>query len=165
LGWEGIEAFELGMATIQLTTLIHAPIKACFDAARSVDAHLSSTAGTNEKVVTGRTTGLFETGDIVTWEARHLGITQRLTVQIGRMTEPTFFEDKMLKGAFKSMHHEHHFREENNATVMIDIFRYEVPFGIIGLLFDGIYLKGYMKRFLETRNLILKQMLEKTAEI
>lgn len=153
------------MATIQLTTMIHAPIKACFDAARSVDAHLLSTAGTNEKVIAGRKTGFFETGDIVTWQARHLGIRQRLTVQIGRMNVPTFFEDKMLKGAFKSMHHEHYFTEENNATVMVDIFRYEVPFGIIGVLFDRIYLKGYMKRFLETRNLMLKQMLEKTAEI
>jgi ligand-binding SRPBCC domain-containing protein len=148
------------MATIHLTTSIHAPINACFDAARSVNAHLSSTAGTNEKVIAGRMTGLFEAGDIVTWEARHLGIRQRLTVEIGRMIEPTFFEDKMLKGAFKSMRHEHHFAEENGFTIMTDIFHYETPFGVLGGLFDKLYLKNYMRKFLQKRNLHLKQLLE-----
>jgi len=148
------------MATIHLKTLIHAPIKACFDAARSVDAHLSSTVGTNEKVVSGRMSGFFEEGDIVTWEAKHLWIRQRLTVQIGRMTEPTFFEDKMLKGAFKSMHHEHLFAEENGSTVMTDVFEYQTPFGILGVLFDKLYLENYMRKFLQKRNLHLKQVLE-----
>ena len=60
------------MTTIHLTTPIHAPIKACFDAARSVDAHLSSTADTNEKVVGGRMTGLFEAGDVVAKERSSL---------------------------------------------------------------------------------------------
>lgn len=161
MGRKGVEAFELNMATIHLTTLIHAPIKACFDAARSVDAHLSSAAGTNEKVVAGRMTGLFEAGDIVTWEANHLGIRQRLTVEIGRMIVPTFFEDKMLKGAFKSMRHEHHFADDNGITVMTDIFQYEVPFGILGALFDKLYLESYMRRFLQKRNLHLKEALEK----
>ena len=158
--WEGIEAFELTMATIHLTTLIHAPIKACFDAARSVDAHLSSAAGTSEKVVAGRMTGLFEAGDVVTWEAKHLGIRQRLTVEIGQMIEPTFFEDKMLKGAFKSMRHEHHFTDENGITVMTDIFQYEVPLGIFGVLFDKLYLESYMRKFLQKRNSHLKLGLE-----
>ncbi|WP_090377142.1 SRPBCC family protein [Dyadobacter sp. SG02] len=148
------------MATIYLTTSIRAPINACFDAARSVDAHLSSAIGTNEKVIAGRMTGLFEAGDIVTWEARHLGIRQRLTVEISRMIEPTFFEDKMLKGAFKSMRHEHHFAEENGLTIMTDLFQYETPFGILGALFDKLYLESYMRKFLQKRNLHLKQVLE-----
>lgn len=159
--WERFEAFELTMSTIHLTTLIHAPIQACFDAARSADVHLSSTADTNERVIAGPTTGLFKTGDIVTWEAKHLGIRQCLTVQISSMTEPIFFEDKMLKGAFKSMRHEHHFDDENGTTVMTDIFQYEVPFGILGTLFDKLYLEYYMRKFLQKRNLHLKQMLEK----
>lgn len=149
------------MATIHLTTSIRAPINACFDAARSVDAHLSSAIGTSEKVIAGRMTGSFEAGDIVTWEARHLGIRQRLTVEISRMIEPTFFEDKMLKGAFKSMRHEHHFAEENGFTIMTDLFQYETPFGILGALFDKLYLESYMRRFLQKRNLHLKQVLER----
>ena len=149
------------MATIHLTTLIHAPIDACFDAARSVDAHLSSTAGTREKVVAGRMSGLFEAGDVVTWEAKHLGVRQQLTVEIVRMSRPTFFEDRMVKGAFKSMVHEHQFVEENGATIMTDVFRYEMPLGILGDLFDKLYLEKYMRKFLQKRNLHLKQMLER----
>ncbi|WP_090153242.1 SRPBCC family protein [Dyadobacter soli] len=150
------------MATIHLTTLIHAPIDACFDAARSVDAHLSSAHGTNEKVVAGRMSGLFEAGDVVTWEAKHLGIRQRLTVEIVRMSVPTYFEDRMVKGAFKSMLHEHHFVEENGSTVMTDVFSYETPFGILGILFDKLYLENYMRKFLQKRNAHLKHMLEST---
>lgn len=82
-------------------------------------------------------------------------------MEIGQMIEPTFFEDKMLKGAFKSMHHEHHFANENGSTLMTDVFQYETPFGILGTIFDKLYLEGYMKKFLQQRNLHLKQMLEK----
>ena len=66
----------------------------------------------------------------------------------------------MLKGAFKSMRHEHHFVEENGSTVMTDVFEYEAPFGILGILFDKLYLEKYMRKFLQKRNLHLKQLLE-----
>ncbi|SDF50350.1 hypothetical protein SAMN04487996_11123 [Dyadobacter soli] len=78
------------------------------------------------------------------------------------MSVPTYFEDRMVKGAFKSMLHEHHFVEENGSTVMTDVFSYETPFGILGILFDKLYLENYMRKFLQKRNAHLKHMLEST---
>jgi ligand-binding SRPBCC domain-containing protein len=77
------------------------------------------------------------------------------------MDPPNSFEDIMIKGAFKSMKHIHSFKLENGMTFMLDHFEYEVPFGLIGRLFDKIILEKYMTRFLQNRNQILKEILEK----
>ncbi len=129
--------------------------------ARDIDVHTLSAGNTHEKSIAGRTSGLCELGDTITWEAKHFAITQRLTVEIVKFKRPYFFEDKMLKGAFKSMRHEHHFEEKEGMTIMTDKFEYEVPFGILGQLFNTIILKNYMTKFLLNRNQMLKLILEK----
>jgi len=78
------------MPVIQLETKITAPVERVFDLARSIDAHTSTTEGTGERAAEGRTTGLIEAGETVTWEARHLGVRQRLTSKITAMERPHF---------------------------------------------------------------------------
>lgn len=151
------------MTTINLTTEIKAPIERCFDVSRDVELHQVSAEGTSERIVAGRTKGLCELNDEITWEAVHFGIRQRLSVKIVAMNRPYSFTDTMIKGAFKSMRHEHTFEEQNRMTFMKDIFMYEVPFGFIGKLFDMLVLKRYMTSFLVTRNAILKSYVEKGA--
>lgn len=148
------------MTTITLTTTINAPITLCFDLSRSVTLHTISTNHTNESVISGRETGLFEQGDIVTWRARHFGFYQQLTMQISQMDRPRFFEDVMLKGIFKSIRHQHFFLEDGATTTMKDIFEYEVPFSIFGKLFDVCILKRYMTKLLEKRNTTIKSYAE-----
>jgi len=76
------------------------------------------------------------------------------------MRPPYFFSDVMVKGAFRSLYHEHHFKNKDEGTVMDDIFSYEVPFGILGRLFNTLILKRYMKKFLIKRNAVIKQEAE-----
>jgi hypothetical protein len=68
------------MPLIELSTVICAPRERVFDLARSIDAHQDSTGGTHERAVAGVTTGLIGLNAEVTWEARHLGVGQKLTV-------------------------------------------------------------------------------------
>ena len=150
------------MTSIHLTTEITAKIGVCFDVCRDVDMHKLSTRQTNEQAIAGRTKGLCELGDTITWEAKHFGIKQQLTVVISKFEFPYFFEDTMLSGAFRSMRHEHHFETKGGITIMNDTFEYEVPFGFIGKLFDFLILKRYMMRFLLTRNAFLKEMAERS---
>ncbi len=145
------------MTRIELSTILSASPQVCFDLARSVNTHLSSMQHTKERVVKGKTEGLFELHDEVTWEARHFGITQQLTVTITQLQPYTFFEDKMLKGAFKSMVHQHYFEAINEETVMKDVFTYQTPYNIFGKLFDVFILKRYMTRLLKQRNEHIKQ--------
>ena len=149
------------MTTITLTTEIKASIERCFDLSRDIDAHKLSALHTNEKAISGRTSGLCELGDTVTWEAKHFGVKLNLTVEISQFNRPFFFEDRMLKGAFKSMRHEHHFEVRNGVTAMNDRFEYDVPYGIVGKLFDWFLLRKHMTNFLLARNQVLKEIAER----
>lgn len=150
----------VNMTIIKLETFIKAPIEKCFDLSRSADVHLLSTKHTQERVVAGRSSGLFELGDEVTWEAVHLGFRQRLATRITGFAAPVFFEDTMKQGMFKSMRHEHHFCQKTEGTLMTDLFEYKVPFGPAGQLFDRLYLRHYMKRLLNLRNATIKELAE-----
>jgi len=148
------------MTTIELETIINASQQRCFDLARSIDLHLQSTVSTGERVVEGKTSGLVELGDEITWEATHFGIRQRLSVRIIELNPYTSFTDCMVKGAFKSMNHRHSFEFSDGKTSMKDHFCYETPFGIFGTLFDFLLLKRHMTRFLKIRNAMIKEQAE-----
>lgn len=150
------------MSEIYLETLINADIYRVFDLARDIDLHQKSTSISHEKAIAGRTSGLIEENETVTWRAKHLGIYQTLTTKIISMEKPYQFIDIMLKGAFKSMRHQHRFREIEGKTLMTDIFEFESPFGIIGKLFNRIYLSRYLKTFLLERNKMIKTIAEES---
>ena len=110
------------MAVIELEVLIDAPRERVFDLSRSIDAHQDSAEGTDERAVAGVTSGLLGLGEDVTWEARHLGVRQRLRVKMTRLERPHYFEDTMLRGAFQRMRHDNWFVERNVQTWMKDHF-------------------------------------------
>ena len=151
------------MAEIRLSTFINAPLETCFDLSRSIEVHLKSTAKTNEKAIAGRTTGLCELHDTITWQATHFGVSQKLSVKITKMNQPYFFEDTMLKGAFSAMRHEHHFEKIYGKTKMSDLFIYTVPLGFIGRMVDALILEKYMTNFLLERNRTIKELAESSA--
>lgn len=150
------------MPLIELETLIQAPIDRVFDLARSIDAHMASTEGTSERAVAGRTSGLIQFGETVTWEARHFGITQRLSVKITAFDRPYLFGDEMLSGAFSAMKHTHRFAENSGQTLMRDEFYFSAPLGILGRLAERLFLTRYMKAFLSKRAIALKSLAEST---
>ena len=98
----------------------------------------------------------------VTWEARHFGVRQRLTVRVTAFDRPRHFQDVMISGAFKSMTHDHTFAEHPDGTLMIDRFEFRSPLGIIGEIVDWAFLASYMRRFIVGRNEVLKQLAEST---
>jgi ligand-binding SRPBCC domain-containing protein len=148
------------MPKVELSTQINAPIERYFDLARSIDLHMESTKQTGEKAIAGRTSGLIELGETVTWQATHFGIRQNLTSKITRFEYPNYFTDEMVTGAFKSFRHDHLFSYSDGQTIMKDVFDFESPLGLLGRLANFLFLTDYMRRLLETRNLVIK----KTAE-
>lgn len=148
------------MTTILLETLINAPIERCFDLARDIDFHQLSTSKTKEKVVAGKMTGLCEEGEVITWEAIHFGIRQRLTIKITKVQRPHYFEDEMVRGAFSMMRHKHSFLSEKENTCMKDEFIFKAPLGILGRFAELLFLKRYMTGLLKERNRVLKAIAE-----
>lgn len=151
------------MATIVLTTLIHAPPERCFDLSRSVDLHVASTRQSGERAVGPITSGLLGPGDDVTWSARHFGIRQTLTSRMTAFDRPRHFRDSMVRGAFRRFDHDHFFTARGEDTEMRDVFDFESPLGPLGRLADALVLERYLRGFLERRNEEIKRVAESEA--
>jgi ligand-binding SRPBCC domain-containing protein len=148
------------------TTLIRAPIGRVFDLARSIEVHLLGNTHFGEQATAGTKSGLIVMGEQVTWRARHFGVRQYLTSAITAYDRPEYFQDTMLRGAFRSMQHDHYFRElapgEDGSprTEMRDDFRFAAPLGPLGWLAERLVLRRYMRALLVERNVIIRQVAE-----
>lgn len=148
------------MARIELEMLVQAPPAACYTLALNVQAHLDSTQQTGERMLAGPPSGQLQLGDVVTWEARHFGIRQQLTVKITAASPPHHFCDELVSGAFKTLRHDHYFEAVEGGTRVRDVFEFSSPFGLVGRWVDALVLRRYLTRLLRTHNAVLKQRLE-----
>ncbi len=148
------------MPTIHLTTFIAAPVNVVFDLSRHIGVHKESMARHKEEAVAGIRFGLIEKEETVTWRARHFFKTRLLRSKITEMKKPDMFIDEQVQGDFKMMKHEHHFKPCENGTIVIDLFYFESPYGVLGEWFNRLYFTRYMKRLLEQRNTTIKKIAE-----
>ena len=151
------------MPTIVLETRIRAPIGICFDLARDVDTHVATSASTGERAVGGKTTGLLDLGDEVTFEAVHLGVRQRLTSRIVEFDRPRRFVDEMVRGAFASFRHVHEFTDEGGSILVRETATWRSPLGILGAIADALVVERHLRTFLETKLSGLKAVAEQAA--
>ena len=149
------------MPTINVETRIAASPEICFDLARNIDFHVRSLEHTGERAVAGVTSGLIGLGESVTWEARHLGVRQRLTSQITAFDPPRYFQDTMTRGAFKHFAHDHYFEPDQDETVMRDVISFGSPAGPLGWLFDRAYLANYLRKLIADRGQVIRSEAER----
>lgn len=144
-----------------MATDIDAPIERVYDLARDLDLHASSMTHTGERAVAGRTSGLIELGDTVTWRARHFGLWWSLTSRVVALERPTRFVDVQERGPFVWFHHEHRFESVGGGTRMFDHWEHRAPLGLLGSIVDRVNLGRYMRTQLATRNAALKRAAER----
>ncbi len=148
------------MPIINVTTEINASIEICFDLSRSIDLHKHSMEHTKEEAISGRTSGLINMNESVTWQAKHFGITQYLTSKITNYNRPFIFRDDQTRGVFNYFKHDHIFEQVEGKVLMTDVFDYQSPFGILGKIADALFLKKYMTNLLTQRNKVIKEFAE-----
>ena len=149
------------MAAIQLTTFIAAPPQVVFDLSRSISLHKRSMEQSKEQAVGGRTSGLMELGETVTWQAKHFFKERRLTVRMKALEKHQSFTDEALPGNdFKHLEHKHYFKPCENGTIMIDHFDYELKWGRLGKAASAIFVTPYLQKLLQKRNAFIKQAAE-----
>jgi ligand-binding SRPBCC domain-containing protein len=148
------------MPKIHLTTFIQAPTQRVFDLSRNIDLHKQSMSKYKEEAVAGIRFGLIEKEDTVTWKAKHFFKTRVLRSKITDMKKPDMFVDEQAEGDFKIMKHEHHFKPCENGTIMIDLFYFETPYGSLGKFLNSIYLTRYLRKLIEQRNKLIKEVAE-----
>jgi ligand-binding SRPBCC domain-containing protein len=153
------------MPRIELSIEIAAPVELVFDLARNIDVHQVSQSKHKERAVAGRTSGLIEEGEVVTWEAIHFGFVQQLTSRIAMMHRPDHFRDVMVSGAFRRFEHDHFFEAvSSRSTLVRDVFDYTSPLGLLGRIADVLFLERYMRNLLAGRNVVLKQLAEQPPQ-
>jgi len=144
----------------ELVTDIAAPPQVCFDLSRTVDVHVASLQHTGERAVAGKTSGLLGLGDEVTWRARHFGVMHEHTARITVFDPPRHFRDSMVHGRFRSFEHDHFFEAVGAGTRMRDVLEFAAPCGWLGRAVELLVLRRYLRRLIERRNAVLKQLAE-----
>lgn len=116
-----------------------APVEVCFDLSRSIDLHLESMLASDERAVAGVTSGLICGGEEVTWQARHFGVTWRMTSKIVEFDPPRRFVDEMVRGPFTAFRHEHLFEAFGSGTRMTDVVTFGTPLRLLAERPMGAY--------------------------
>jgi ligand-binding SRPBCC domain-containing protein len=149
------------MGHVVVETLIVAPREVVFDLARDVSVHTASAAFSRERAVApGRTAGLLELGDTVTFEGVHFLLRLRFTARIVELDRPARFVDELVRSAFRELRHVHEFEERDGATIMRDTLDWTSPFGALGRIADELFVTGHMRRFVTRKQLALKELAE-----
>lgn len=142
------------MPRLTIRTEIAASPERCFDLSRSIDLHLESMA--RERAVAGVTSGLIDIGQEVSWEARHFGLTWRMTSRITQLDAPVRFVDEMVRGPFSRFRHEHLFEPGDGGTLMTDVVEFEMP----GSVLTNPAARAYLRHLLLVRNRLIRAKAE-----
>jgi ligand-binding SRPBCC domain-containing protein len=149
------------MTTIELSTLIHAPVGTCFQLSLSIDLELEAAKTHCLRAVGGVTSGFITAGQRVKWNTNQFGITVSHLTEITGFQEPVFFQDSMIEGVFKSFQHDHVFRPLGpNATEMRDSLRFSMPFWLMGAISERFVMRSRMLQLLQLRNRRIKEKAE-----
>ena len=134
-----------------------APVEVCFDLSRSIDLHLESMLASDERAVAGVTSGLICGGEEVTWQARHFGVTWRMTSKIVEFDPPRRFVDEMVRGPFTAFRHEHLFEAFGSGTRMTDVVTFGTPLRLLAERSMG----AYLRRLMTMRNATIRRKAER----
>ena len=71
------------------------------------------------------------------------------------LIEGELFSDRMVRGPFKRWWHTHRLSEEDGFTIIHDEVSYDLPFGFIGRLFGGRYVRKMITNLFTSRAISL----------
>ena len=137
---------------MSFVTLVPAEPELAFDLSTDIGTHLESMEESGERAVDGVTSGLIALGESVTWNARHFGITWKMTSTITEWDRPHCFVDEQSRGPFASFHHVHRFKAVDGGTEMADEIEYQAPFGYLGEMVDRLILNRHLRKLIDIRN-------------
>jgi ligand-binding SRPBCC domain-containing protein len=149
---------------IEVQTVVSCSAERLFDLALDMDAHSASLGPSGETATTSTGRAGLRLGDEVTFHARHLGRTWRMTSRVSHYDRPRRFVDEQVRGPFREMSHEHLFEEVEVGVVrMTDRMTFVAPAGILGACVARLVLALYLRRLLVARAAHLKASAEPPA--
>jgi ligand-binding SRPBCC domain-containing protein len=148
------------MPEIEVVTLVRADAATVFDLELDADVHAASMAASGERATTSTGRAGLGLGDEVTFSARHLGRTWRLTSRVTEYDRPRRFVDEQVRGPFRRMRHDHLFEPVDGLTRMTDRMSFTAPLGPAGGLVARLVLAPYLRRLLVRRGEHVRRLAE-----
>lgn len=90
-------------------------------------------------------------GTLIRYRLSMRGIPFGWTTEIRSWHPPYRFTDIQVSGPFALWHHTHRFRECDGGTMITDVVRYRVPFGVIGRVMQSIQVRHDVARIFQYR--------------
>jgi ligand-binding SRPBCC domain-containing protein len=147
----------LEIYTVSGTGHVNAPIDRCFLLSTSVDLVRQTL---KMRPIAGRTSGLIEPNEQVTWYGWKLGLPQLHESLITAYDRPHFFQDTMKRGKFKRFQHDHSFAKLNALTMINDKVRFSLPLGLAGDVVAKRLMVPYIAWLIQRRLGLLKRVAE-----
>lgn len=138
-------------------THIRAPIDRCFLLSTSIELVALTL---HMKPIAGKTSGLVVANDRLTWSGWKFGLPQRHETLITQYQRPSFFQDAMASGRFRSFRHDHEFTEMDGHTILKDTVRFSMPFGPAGKLVGKRVLVPHIRALIQKRFALIKRVAE-----
>jgi ligand-binding SRPBCC domain-containing protein len=88
-------------------------------------------------------------------------VWHELTSEITCLKRPDYFRDVMVRGIFRSMAHDHYFRQlPGGQTEMRDLFAFAAPLPVLGRIAEIGILRRHMRGLLLERNAAIREVAE-----
>jgi ligand-binding SRPBCC domain-containing protein len=136
---------------------IASPLDRCFLLSTSIDL-VAHTLGM--KPVGGQTSGLITGASRVEWRGWKFGLRQRHETVITEYDRPNCFQDSMASGRFRTFQHDHEFVQVGDETLLKDVVRFSMPFGLAGKLVGKYVLAPHIRALMRRRFALLKRVAE-----
>lgn len=98
-------------------------------------------------------------GAEITYRLRVAGVPQKWRTLITEYDPPHKFVDVQLQGPYRKW--EHTLRAQGDSTLIIDDIEYELPFGMLGQLGAGWFVKRQVAGIFAYRSQVIEQLLGK----
>ena len=97
-------------------------------------------------------------GQLIEYTIKPLfGISLYWMTEITHVQNKEYFTDEQRFGPYTFWHHQHHFKQINNAIEMTDIVHYKIPFWFIGDLANALIVRKKLRQIFEYRYKVIEE--------
>ena len=108
--------------------------------------------------ITGHRQSTMYAGQLIEYTVKPLfGIPLYWMTEITHVQQKEYFVDEQRFGPYAFWHHQHRFKQINNAVEMTDIVHYKIPFWFIGDLANAFIVKKKLRQIFEYRYKVIEE--------
>ena len=100
-----------------------------------------------------------EKGALIDYRLRLLYVPIRWRTRIEDYDPPYRFVDTQIQGPYRVWRHTHQFEKVAEGTLMTDVVRYQVRFGVLGAIANTIFVKRTLRRIFDFRQRRIEDLL------